>query len=110
VLGKLAIVKNLYCKDLDTLIERQEGKLTLQVIVNNHLHPTPGNAEPSQLIQYVSNSMVVLFSRDPSKVPRAPKTAVHKNHPKNILSKEKQVHGIVLALPKPNIAIKTTKQ
>ena len=107
MLGKLAIVKNLYCKDLDTLIEHQEGKLTLQVIVNNHLHP---NVEPSQLIQYVSNSMVVLFSRDPSKVPRAPKTAVHKNHPKNILSKEKQVHGIVLALPKPNIAIKTTKQ
>jgi len=39
----------------------------------------------------------------------APKTAAHKNHPKNILSEEKHAHGIVLELPKPNMAFKTTK-
>ena len=43
------------------------------------------------------------------KVAHAPKTAAHKNHPKNILSEEKHAHRIVLALPKPNIAFKTTK-
>ena len=29
------------------------------------------------------------------KVARAPKTAAHKNHPKNIVSEEKHAHGIV---------------
>ena len=29
---------------------------------------------------------------------RGPKTVAHKNHPKNIVSKEKHTHGIVLAL------------
>jgi len=37
------------------------------------------------------------------------KTAGHKKHPTNILLEEKHVHGIVLALPKPNVAFKTTK-
>jgi len=40
---------------------------------------------------------------------RAPKTAAHKNHPKNIVSSEKYAQGIILALSKPNIALKTTK-
>ena len=56
-----------------------------------------------------SNSRVVLFSRDPPKVAHAPKTATHKKHPTNILLKEKHVHGVVLALPKSDIAFKTTK-
>jgi len=42
------------------------------------------------------------------KVAYAPKTATHKKHSMNILHKEKHVHGIVLALPKLNIAFKTT--
>jgi len=54
----------------------------------------------------LSNSTVVLFSRAP-KVARAFKTAAHKNHPKNIVSKERHAHRIVLALPKLNIAFKT---
>jgi len=37
------------------------------------------------------------------------KTATHKKHLMNILCKEKYAHGIVLALPKPNIAFATTK-
>ena len=40
---------------------------------------------------------------------QAPKTAAHKKHPTNILHEETHVHGIVLALPKRNIAFKTTK-
>ena len=53
----------------------------------------------------------VLLSRDPPKVAHAPKTAAHKKHPMDILHEEKYVHGIVLALPKPNIAqvFKTAK-
>ena len=44
------------------------------------------------------------------KVAHAPKTAAHKKHPMNILHEEKYVHRIiVLALPKLNIAFKTTK-
>ena len=58
---------------------------------------------------HASNSMVVLFSRNLPKVAHAPKTAAHKKHPTNILHKEKHIHGIGLALPKPNIAFKTTK-
>ena len=53
--------------------------------------------------------MVVLLVGIHPKVARAPKTAAHKNHPKNIVSEEKHTHGIVLAPPKPNIAFKTTK-
>ena len=36
----------------------------------------------------------------------APKTAAHKNHPKNILSEEKHTRGIVLAQPEPKIVFK----
>ena len=43
------------------------------------------------------------------KMARAPKIAANKNYPKNILREEKHAHRIVLALPKPNIAFKTTK-
>ena len=51
-----------------------------------------------------------IYSRDPSKVVHAPKTATNKKHPTNILREEKHIHGIVLALPKPNIiAFKITK-
>ena len=47
--------------------------------------------------------------RDPPKVAHTSKTAVSKKHPINILHEEKHVHGIVLVLPKPNIAFKTIK-
>ena len=56
----------------------------------------------------VHNQTVRLVGIHPKEV-HAPKTAAHKNHPKNIVSEEKHVHRIVLALPKPNIAFKTTK-
>ena len=46
---------------------------------------------------------------DPPKVAHAHKTATHKKYPTNILPEEKHIHGIVLALPKPNLAFKTTK-
>ena len=55
----------------------------------------------SDFALWISNSTVVQFSRDPPKSGAPPKTATHKNHPKNISSEEKHAHGIVL--------IKTTK-
>jgi len=57
----------------------------------------------NERINELLNSTVVLFSRDPPKVAHAPKTAAHKKHPMNILCKEKHIHRIVLALPKPNM-------
>ena len=56
-----------------------------------------------------SNSTAALFSRDPPKVAHTPKTVAHEKHPTNILHEEKHVHGIVLVLPKPNIAFKTNE-
>ena len=58
---------------------------------------------------YVSNSTVVLFSRDPPESDAPLKLSLIENHSANILREEKHAHGIVLALPKPNIAFKTTK-
>jgi len=57
----------------------------------------------------LSNSTVVLFSRDPPESDASLKLPLIENHPTNILHEEKHAHGIVLALPKPNKAFKTTK-
>ena len=46
----------------------------------------------------LSNSTVLLFSRDPLN----PETVVFKKYLTNISSEEKHVHIIVLMLPKPN--------
>ena len=54
-----------------------------------------------------STISVVLFSRDPPKVVRTPKTATFEKYPTNILCKEKHVHRIISLLPKPNKASKT---
>ena len=43
-------------------------------------------------------------------VSHAPKTAAHKKHLMSILHEDKHALRIVLALPKPNIAFKTSKQ
>ena len=56
------------------------------------------------LVTILSNSTVVLLSRDPPKLAHAPKTATHKMHPADILCEEKHIHGIALALLTPNIA------
>jgi len=45
-----------------------------------------------QIFVSLSNNTIVLFSRDLPKVTHAPKTSVHKKHPKNILWEEKHVH------------------
>ena len=43
------------------------------------------------------------------KVAHIPKITLCKKHPTNILRKEKHLHGIALALPKPHITFKTIK-
>jgi len=52
---------------------------------------------------------VVLLVGIPQKVVHALKSAAHEEHPTNILRKEKHAHGMFLALPKVNVALKTTK-
>ena len=52
--------------------------------------------------------ITVLFGRDPPKVALTPKTAAFRKYATNILCEEKHVHRIVLVLPKPNKASKTT--
>ena len=92
-------IHNMYTMVLSAHIVQQDALVYMMSCLYFYL--------PNMQLFSVFETFLYCLVGIPLKVVHTPKTATHNKHP---IYEEKHVHGKVLALPLPNIVLKTTKQ